>query len=53
VNTVYYNIHFTTVPMIRVLLYTSTYIDQSSITILNCYTTKYTGPNTSPDPSVL
>jgi hypothetical protein len=40
-------------PKIRVIVYTSKYIDQSAIRILNCYTNKYTGPNTSPDPSVL
>jgi len=53
VNTVYYNIQFTTIPKIRVLVHTSTYIGQSEIRILNCYTTKHIGPNTSPDPSVL
>jgi len=53
VNTVYYKIHFTTIPKIRVLVYTTTYIGQLAIRILNCYTTKYTGPNNLPDLSVL
>jgi len=53
VKTVYYNIQFTTIPKIHVLVYISKYIDQSAIRILNCYTTKYTGSDTSPDPSVL